>query len=340
MNKLTDTLNQEILTEYLIKHIAPISSLKIEQFSGGASNLTYVLKTDLENYILRTAPKGTKAKGAHNMNREYNILKLLHPQFKLCPEVLHFCDDSSIVGGDFYLMKQIDGTIIRSSLPDIYKQDDCVSLCENLIQVFHKLHKVNSTALKKFNKGRGYIERQISGWSKRYVNARTDDVPNGETVMRWLKKHQPKDIQAYCLIHNDYKFDNVVFAKENKHKIIGVLDWEMATIGDPLMDLGCSLAYWIQADDPTPLQKISMMPSNHPGMLSRDELVEHYCKHSHFQLDNYHYYYVFGLFRLAVIVQQIYYRYKQGMSKNPKFASFGQICQIMIRQAESQINTH
>ena len=332
-----DQLDQNKLNAYLGQHLDGAQIKNIKQFSGGASNLTYLLETDSGDIILRTAPAGTKAKGAHNMQREFDILSQVHGSFKLCPRVIHMCTDSEVIGREFYLMQRLNGHIIRNQLPSVYSEQDCPQLCTELVNVFHRLHSSDISNLSAFNKGSGYIERQVGGWATRFRNAHTEDVPSCEAIIQWLEKNQPADNNAYTLIHNDYKFDNVLYGLDDPQHIVGVLDWEMATIGDPLMDLGCSLAYWVQADDPGPMHLLKMMPTDHPGMFTRDQLVHAYATAAGITLDDYRFYYVFGLFRLAVIIQQIYYRFYHGQTSNPKFAQFGQVAAILIHQAQENM---
>ena len=328
---MNQTEQQQIAT-YLQKHLNTTGEIHFKAFKGGASNLTFSIKDDKHEWIMRTSPAGTKAKGAHDMHREFELLKQLNPVFPLCPEVVLFCEDSSVFDRDFYLMQPINGIIIRQQLPEVYNNTDLSVLCKELVKVHHQLHQAPTDQLQRFNKGPGYIDRQISGWIHRYTRV----VPAqdmAEPAIKWLVNNQPEDVRDYTLIHNDYKFDNVVFDPDNNSKIIGVLDWEMTTIGDPLMDLGCSLAYWFEATDHELLKQISMMPTYLDGMLSRDEMVHQYCLASGQSIDNYHYYYIYGLFRLAVILQQIYYRYEKGQTDNPAFKPLGMIRDLILKQA-------
>lgn len=323
---------QQQIATYIQKHLNTQGHINFKAFKGGASNLTFSIQDDQNEWIMRTSPPGTKAKGAHDMHREYQLLKQLHSDFPLCPKVVLICQDETVFEREFYLMQPINGIIIRQQLPEIYQGADLSLLCKELAQVHHQLHQVPTEKLQRFNKGPGYIDRQISGWIHRYIRvAPTQDI--AEPVIKWLVENQPEDNRPYTLIHNDYKFDNVVFNPINNSQIIGVLDWEMTTIGDPLMDLGCSLAYWFEAADHELLKKISMMPTYLDGMLTRDEMVHQYCLASGQSIDNYHYYYIYGLFRLAVILQQIYYRYEQGQSDNPAFKPLGMVRDLILKQA-------
>ncbi len=324
------------IANYLQQTIATTGEIHFKAFKGGASNLTYSVKDDVNEWIMRTSPPGTKAKGAHNMEREFTLLQNIHPVFPLCPEVVLLCQDRDVFARDFYLMKPVNGIIIRQQLPEVYANTDLSLLCHELIKVHHQLHQAPTDKLQSFNKGHGYIERQISGWIHRYqqVAPAKDLAPD---VMRWLQKNQPEDNRSYTLIHNDYKFDNVVFDPHNPTEIIGVLDWELTTIGDPLMDLGCSLAYWFEANDDEQLKQVNMMPTHLEGMLTRDELAHQYALLSGANFDNYHFYYVYGLFRLAVIAQQIFYRYEKGQTDNPAFKPLGLIRDLILKQALNQL---
>ncbi|MGC8755691.1 MAG: phosphotransferase family protein [bacterium] len=299
-------------------------NLVVEQFPSGYSNLTYLIKVGDRELVLRRSPFGTKAKTAHDMKREYRILNALHPVFRYCPKPLVYSEDPSIIGCPFYVMERIKGIILRRDLPEglVLKPDQVRQLCENMLDVHLELHSIDykKIGLADFGKPEGYVRRQVDGWTERYRNARTDDAPDFEEVIKWLHDNMPEETKKPCIIHNDYKFDNIVLAPDNPLKIIGVLDWEMATIGDPLMDLGSSLAYWIQADDPPEFQAIRMMPTNIPGAMTRQELVNRYAEKSGMKIDNFDFYYCFGLFRLAGIAQQIYYRYYHKQTKDERFA--------------------
>lgn len=323
---------QATIAVFLKSKLNTQGDLTFKAFKGGASNLTYSVKDELQEWIMRTSPPGTKAKGAHDMHREFSLLEKLHPNFNLCPEVVLMCQDESVFERDFYLMKPINGIIIRQQLPAVYENTDLSELCQELIKVHSQLHQADTSELQHFNKGHGYIERQISGWIHRYSRV-TPEADIAQPVIKWLQQNMPEDNRTYTLIHNDYKFDNVVFDTADVTKIIGVLDWEMTTIGDPLMDLGCSLAYWFEAKDHDSMKHISMMPTYLDGMLTRDELVHQYSLASGLEVDNYDYYYIYGLFRLAVIVQQIYYRYEKGQTDNPAFKPMGMMRDLILKQA-------
>ena len=328
----------QLLTE-LRKRLNSSEKTSLKPLTGGVSNLTYRLTDGDNQWIVRTSPPGTKARGAHDMQREFNLLKALSGLYALSPAVNFIIDDTDVFPRPVYVMEAINGIEIHKDLPDNYTTDDQPALCHALIKAQQQLHQVPlNTALQRFNKGRGYIERQISGWIQRYKNVQAKHN-HADVVMTWLQKNTPKDNRDYCLIHNDFKFDNLIFDVRQPTTVKGVLDWEMATVGDPLMDLGCSLAYWIGADDSAGLQAIRTQPTTEDNMLSRDDYVQHYCRLSGLSLDNYDFYYTYGLFRLMVIVQQIYYRYEQGQSDDERFKPFGQIRDILIQHSQQQIGT-
>ncbi|MCP4135178.1 MAG: phosphotransferase family protein [bacterium] len=298
-------------------------SIEIKQFPSGFSNLTYLVTAGSREMILRRPPLGTKAKTAHDMSREYRILKALKPVYPSCPEPLVYTEDPAVMDCPFYVMERLKGIILRKDLPEGIElpPEKAELLSRNLIELLHSLHSIDYKAigLGDFGKPEGYVKRQVEGWSKRYINAKTDDAPDYEKVMQWLHDNMPPDSAVPGVIHNDYKFDNVVLNPENPLEIVGVLDWEMATIGDPLMDLGNSLAYWVNKDDPGNVQLMRMMPTDVEGMLTREELVSLYSELSGRKVDSFDYYYCFGLFRLAVIAQQIYYRFFHGQTSDKRF---------------------
>lgn len=310
--------------------------IEILQYPSGASNLTYEIKATDNSLILRTAPKGANIKSAHDMGREYQVLSRLGSHFNYCPTPIAHCTDDNVIGREFYLMEKIAGMIPRQKMPVQFTPEQLRSLCKQLMDIQLQLHQIdiNTTALIEMGKPMGYVARQVSGWCERYKNARTDDVPDANDLMLWLSDNQPDDCyqtpEQASFIHNDYKLDNIVLDGKQPDRIISVLDWEMATVGDPMMDLGNSMAYWINASDPEPMQHIAMMPTRDEGMMTREQLVDYYLSKSDLQIKSFDYYHCFGLFRLAVIAQQIYKRFKEGKTTNPRFAAFGQFVNILI----------
>ena len=321
----------EWLTPFIGQHHLPT----VEQFRSGASNLTYLLRYPERELVLRRPPVGTKAVSAHDMKREFLIQSRLKPVYDLVPRVIALCEDHSILGSDFYVMDRIKGDIFRREVPESLSPDDISVMAKSLVSGLAQLHSVDSGVLHELNKGAGYVSRQVDGWSKRYRAALTDDVPDGEGVMNWLANNKPDDV-ASCVIHGDWRIDNMVFDLGEK-KLVGVLDWELATVGDPLMDLGSALAYWIDKDDEMMFASLRRQPSHLDGMPTRREFIAQYLELSGRRCDDFTFYEVFGLFRLSVIIQQIWARYKAGQTTNPAFQGFGMGVNILINRAQGLI---
>jgi aminoglycoside phosphotransferase (APT) family kinase protein len=303
------------------------------QFGGGASNLTYLLRyaggpaAGGRDLVLRRPPTGTKARGAHDMRREHDIQAALAPVFPYVAPMVAYCGEESVLGSEFYVMERLVGTILRRDVPPELglTRAGVRHLCGAAVDILVALHDVDVEAagLAGLARGEGYVARQVGGWSARYRRARTKDVGSFETVMAWLEAHQPPDA-GQVLIHNDFRFDNLVLAPDDPTRVVGVLDWEMATVGDPLMDLGGAMAYWVQADDDPVFRRFRRQPTQTPGMLTRVEVVRAYCERRGIPMDadRWAFYEVFGLFRLAVIAQQIWYRYHHGQTTNPAYRQF------------------
>ncbi len=322
-----DAFDVAAVAAWLAREVGIEGTPEVRQFAGGASNLTYQLSYPDRELIMRRPPAGVKAKGAHDMGREYRIQSALKPVFGRVPTMVGFCADESVIGSEFYVMERLEGTILRKDLPSDWdlSPDEVSELCRRAVDVLIDLHGVSVSAagLGDLGKGEGYVARQVGGWSRRYRAARTEGVGDGEAVMAWLHAHQPADVGA-CLIHNDYRFDNLVL--DDAREVIGVLDWEMATVGDPLMDLAGGLAYWVEAGDDQTFQLFRRQPTTAPGMWTRAEVVDYYTARTGLPVspEQWRFYEVFGLFRLCVIMQQIYYRYFHGQTHNPDFAILGE----------------
>ncbi len=313
---------------------------EVQQFVGGASNLTYLLRygggpdAGGRDLILRRPPTGTKARGAHDMRREHDIQAALAPVFPAVPGMVAFCDDDDVIGSQFYVMERLEGTILRRDVPPELglDRDGVAALCRTAIDTLVALHDVDVEAagLADLDRGDGYVRRQVEGWCGRYRRARTDDVGDFEATMAWIVAHEPPD-RPHVLIHNDFRFDNLVLDLADPTRIVGVLDWEMATVGDPLMDLGAALAYWVQADDQPAFLAVRRQPTHTPGMLTRAEVVERYSAARGLEVTpaQWRFYEVFGAFRLAVIAQQIYYRFHHGQTSNPTYGEFGDVVRFL-----------
>ena len=297
--------------------------LELKQFPAGYSNLTYWLKIGSVEYVLRRPPIGANVKGGHDMGREFKVLDGLKTVFQKVPKVYHYCADEKVIGGSFYIMERVNGIILRNQVK--LEAAQYQSAAWALLNTFVELHQVDFKAagLEELGKPAGYVERQIVGWTKRYEKTKTDEAPALEQAIKWLNEHI-KEESSHGLIHNDFKYDNIVFDTEDWSKVVAVLDWEMATLGDPLMDLGSSMAYWVGPDDPPSARLMTSLPTYYPGNPTRLELVTQYEALSGKKVDNFTFYYAYGLFKLAVVVQQIYYRFKKGYTKDPRFAHLNQ----------------
>jgi aminoglycoside phosphotransferase (APT) family kinase protein len=284
--------------------------------------------------VLRRPPFGSKVKTAHDMGREFRVLSKLHDVYAPAPKVLLYCDDEFVLGAPFYLMEPIAGIIIRRGVPAGLDLSAPVArkLSESFIDNLALLHGLDYAAigLSDLGKPQGYLERQVRGWIERYHGAKTHEFAGIKTIFAWLHERMPSTSEA-TLIHNDYKYDNVVLDARDLTKIVGVLDWEMCTIGDPLSDLGSALAYWIERGDPKDLEGIHWAPTNAPGTLTRAQLVERYAAKTGRDVSNISYYLAFAYFKIAVIVQQIYFRYQQGLTKDERFATMPTIVETLLR---------
>ena len=301
-------------------------SIAVQQFPRGFSNLTYLLSISGRDYVLRRPPRGVKKGSAHDMSREYRILSALHARQGPVPRPVASCDDDTVIGAPFYIMERVSGVILRSQAPAGVTLDAATmaGLSEAFVRALIGIHATPLTApgFAELGHPEGYVVRQVQGWASRYARARTDDVGNMEWLAAWLDAHRPAESGA-ALIHNDFKYDNFVLDPHDLTRIVAVLDWEMATLGDPLMDLGTSLGYWVDSEDPPELRALGLGITALPGNLSRAELWARYHEITGRAPTDPVFYHVFGLFKLAVIGQQIYARYKAGLTADERFALLG-----------------
>ncbi len=313
--------------------------LTIEQFPGGYSNLTFLLKASGKEYVLRKPPIGANIKSAHDMGREFNVLTALKPVYKPIPAPILFCDDANIIGSPFYIMERVRGIILRNRAPKGMDLSPAImkSISESAVANLAALHSIDleTTGLINMGKPEGYIKRQVDGWIKRYFTAETDTIENMDKTAEWMQENVPAD-GTPAFIHNDYKYDNLVLDPENLNRIMAVLDWEMATVGDPLMDLGTSLGYWGEADDSDALKPFNLTWL--PGNLTREEVVQLYAATKKTVVPDMLFYYVFGSFKIGVIVQQIYARYKKGFTKDERFAGLIHVVNACAANAQKAIN--
>jgi aminoglycoside phosphotransferase (APT) family kinase protein len=323
------------LEPYLRRHFpSDEGALLVRQFPSGHSNLTYSLSLGTRDLVLRRPPFGSRVKSAHDMSREFRVLSKLHAVYSPAPQVFLYCDDDSVIGAPFYVMHPIHGIILRRHTPSglDFPAEVARRLSESFVDNLICLHRVDYAAAGLSDLGRpeGYLERQVRGWTERYHGSKTHDYPEVEKISAWMHQHKPAT-SAVSLIHNDYKYDNVVLDSNDITTIVGVLDWEMCTIGDPLTDLGTTLAYWVDAADPEELQRNRWGPTNASGSLTRAEIVHDYARKTGADPSQISFYLAFARFKLAVIVQQIYYRYHQGLTKDARFASMPDTIQMLLR---------
>jgi aminoglycoside phosphotransferase (APT) family kinase protein len=320
-----ERLDLERLRPFLRDALGSGEPLELLQFRKGHSNLTYLVRAGEHEAVLRRAPFGANVRTAHDMRREYTILSALQGRYAKAPRPIAFCDDESLIGARFYLMERVRGLVLRGSAPppglDL-PPERLQRLSTALVDDLATLHAVDVThgALASVGRPEGYVARQVAGWVERWSNARTDDAPDLDEVTAWIERHRPGESGA-ALVHNDYKYDNLVLDPADPTRIVAVLDWEMATVGDPLMDLGTTLGYWIDPDDPDEFRALPFGPTALPGNLSRRELVERYARVSGHAPGDMLFQYVFALFKIAVIAQQIYKRFREGHTKDPRFAT-------------------
>lgn len=307
----------------------------VRQFGGGAANLTYLLDYGTHQYVLRRPPLGQVAKSAHDMAREYKVLSVLYQAFPYAPRAFLYCDDPSIIGADFFVMERRQGVVVRRSMPPAFETlpDAPRRMSAALVDALAEFHAVNYQAIGLGDLGEpgGFITRQIEGWYKRWHAAKTMEVPEMENVHAWLQSHQPP-VSTPSLVHNDYKLDNIMFDPSDPGILVAVFDWDMCTLGDPLNDLGALLTYWTEPTDPPYLQGMAMMPTG-LDFMSRSELVERYALKSRRSIHDIHFYHTLGLFRLTVIIAQIYIRYKRGQTQDQRFEAFGTMIPLMARAA-------
>ena len=332
-----EELNLEKLEAYIKKEMnVPDAPIEVEQFPAGASNLTYQLKIGDWEAVLRRPPLGPVAPKAHDMGREFMILQEIHPLFPVAPEAYLFSSDESIVGSPFFVMERRKGIVIDQNFPkeiDV-TEDIRRKLSETMVDTLADLHQIDytKTRLTEISKPDGFLERQVQGWISRYYRSKTDEIEGLEQLTNWLANSIPAS-PSPTIIHYDFKLNNAMFSAEDVTKIVGLFDWEMTTVGDPLADLGVALSYWVQADDPDLLKYGFGKPpvTTEPGFFTRRQFIERYASRTGRDVSDIHFYLTFAYFKLAVIVQQIYYRYKKGQTSDQRFSRFNERVASLIQ---------
>lgn len=332
-----EELNVGALSHYLRDKIEGGDSLTIEQFPGGHSNLTYLLRTPAREYVLRRGPLGPVAPKAHDMAREYTVLKAIHPYFAAAPEVFHLCEDPSIIGAIFVVMERRHGIVIRDHIPAALAAfpEYPRRVSEGFINCMVDLHAIDieKHGLMHLGKPAGFLERQVKGWFERWQRAKTTEIPEMDRLIQWLTDNLPQS-PAPTLVHNDFKLDNIMLNLEDPGRVEAVLDWEMSTLGDPLVDVGLILCYWAGPSDPggtkPPL-------TSQPGWFTRHQLVARYAEMTGRDVSRISYYEVFAIFKLAVVLQQIFVRFYRGQTQDERFRHFDKRVQNLIEQATALI---
>ena len=333
-----EDLNLEALAAFLSSHPLPDSDttgeregeegaiLSVEQFPGGHSNLTYCLRWQGQELVLRRPPLGPVAPTAHDMPREYRLLTAIHPHFPLAPRPLLLCEDTGVLGVPFYLMERRRGIVVRQQVPSEIGEDLSLRrrVGESLVRALVQLHAIDveATGLIQLGKPAGFVRRQVEGWSNRWERAKTDEIPDMQRVREWLREHLPADPVRPTLVHNDYKLDNVMLDPADPTRLVAILDWEMSTVGDPLIDLGLLLCYWPEAGDPPVFAGSLGGVTAQLGWLTRKEIVDLYAAESGQSVGTIGFYHTFAVFKLAVVIQQIYHRYHIGQTTDARFANF------------------
>jgi aminoglycoside phosphotransferase (APT) family kinase protein len=327
-----EELSVEALRTYLNAALGSEgSSLEVRQFPGGHSNLTYLIRYGSNEFVLRRPPVGPVAPTAHDMPREYKLLEAVHPLFPLAPKPILLCEDVDVIGVPFYLMERRRGVIVRSSVPPAIGDKSSVRrrVSEAVVETLVKLHavEIREAGIVQLGKPIGFVGRQVDGWAKRWERSKTGELPQMEKVIQWLRKRIPEDDgEGATIVHNDFKLDNVMLGEQEPTRVVAVLDWEMSTVGDPLIDVGLFLAYWTMkgTESNSSLRAIT----NGPGWLTREEIIDLYEKETGRDLSRVVFYETFARFKVAVVIQQIYFRYVRGQTQDERFANLD----VMVTQ--------
>jgi len=339
-----EQLDAEALARYLRKRVGGFDgAIEIEQFPGGHSNLTYLVRAGENEWVLRRPPFGATVASAHDMGREYRVLSRLHKVFPKAPTPVIHCDETAVIGAPFYVMNRMPGVIYRAQKPNAFalKPHRVRDACYEFIETLAELHLVDYqlAGLDDLYKGPGYLDRQVRGWAARWAGAKIDDTPKMDRVEKWIGERRPPRDYAATVIHNDFKFDNLVYDTDSGKKLVGVLDWEMSTIGDPLSDFATTLTTWHTGDDEPASTVAPCFLIRETGALTRDELIRIYQRRTGFDVSDLLWYYVFALYKGAIILQQIYYRYHHGHTRDQRFAPLGDVARSLAHRAEEAIDT-
>jgi aminoglycoside phosphotransferase (APT) family kinase protein len=314
----------------------PEGELEVRQFPSGTSNLTYLVKIGDWEGVLRRPPLGPGPPKAHDMGRESGLLMKLHEAYPLAPKPYFFTDEEPIIGASFYVMELRKGVIVDDEFPEGVEPTEglCRGMSRMVADTLVELHAVDwkEAGLKELGKPGGFLERQVKGWISRYDKAKTEEIEEVEPLTGWIQNNIPKSPDP-TIVHNDYKLNNLVLDPDDLTEVRAVLDWEMTTLGDPLFDLAVSLSYWTEAGDSQELKEVLPTVVSTPGFWTRKEFIDYYAEKSGRDLSNMPWYMVFGYFKLAVIIQQIYARWHKGQTKDERFANFDERVRRVILHA-------
>jgi aminoglycoside phosphotransferase (APT) family kinase protein len=331
-----DTYLRDRLAGIALPGLDLAGPMEIEQFAGGHSNLTYLVRFGDREFVLRRPPFGPIPPSAHDMAREHRWLDALHPVFPLAPRPYHFCGDAAVIGAIFYLMERRRGIVVRSEEPPALADhpDMRRRVSAALVDALVSLHAidVNRAGLSALGKPAGFVERQVRGWTERWNKSKTSEIPEMETLAAWLRQQMPPDPDRPAVVHGDFKLDNVMLDVSDISRLVAVFDWEMCALGDPLVDVGILLAYWTRSEPPEHRDALTSI-TDRPGWFTRGEIVERYGARSGRDLSNIHFYETFALFKIAVVIQQIFCRYARGQTDDPRFAHFDVRVAHLARQA-------
>lgn len=316
---------------------------EILQFEGGKANLTYLLRYPKQEYVLRRPPLGPVAPKAHDMGREYRVLSVLYQKFPPAPRAYYFSEDPAIVGAPFLVMERRSGIVIRQEMPPRYlgQPELYRRMSESIVDTLADLHAVKpeSVGLEKLGRPEGFVSRQVEGWFQRWEGAKTEDYPQVAELMPWLRANLPP-APAASLVHNDFKLDNMMVDEQDPARVVGVFDWDMATLGDPLMDLGSLLGYWAEAGDSSNRSAFRVMPTHLEGFYTREQVVNRYAERSGADLSHIRYYEIFALFKLAVIIQQIYVRYVRGQTQDERFSDYAPRVEGLVKASMAALEAY
>ena len=329
-----EQIDAQALAAYLHGKLEGVESgLTLRQFPGGHSNLTYLLEAGGHEYVLRRPPLGPVAPKAHDMAREYHVLRAVHPLFPRAPRAFLLCDDASVIGATFFIMERRHGLVLRREIPDSLAGDRDFGgrVSEAFVDCLAALHAVDVSQVP-MGKPAGFLERQVSGWAERWQHAQTEALARMDELIRWLTERMPKS-PAPTLVHNDYKLDNLMLDAADPGRVEAVLDWEMTTAGDPLVDLGCVLCYWPESGDPPARREALSDITTRPGWFTRAQIVERYARATGRDVSGLGYYEVFGIFKVAVVLQQIYFRYRRGQTRDERFRDFDERVRGLVEAA-------